>query len=49
MAKKKTAPKTTRKVTKSADDGQFKSTTDYAKAHPKTTYKQTVKLKKPKK
>ncbi len=48
MAKKKTAPKTTRKVTKSADDGQFKST-DFAKAHPKTTYKQTVKLKKPKK
>jgi hypothetical protein len=40
MAKKST-PKKTRKVTKSADDGQFKSK-DFARKHPKTTYQQTV-------
>ena len=42
MAKKKATSKKTRKVTKSAADGRFKSK-DYAKAHPKTTYEQTVK------
>jgi hypothetical protein len=45
---KKAAPKKTRTVTKSADDGQFKSK-DFAKKHPKTTYRQTVKATKPKK
>jgi hypothetical protein len=39
---KKAAPTKTRKVTKSADDGRFKSK-DFAKKHPKTTYRQTVK------
>jgi hypothetical protein len=41
MAKKKAAPGKSRKVIKSADDGQFKSE-DFAKAHPKSTYRQTV-------
>jgi hypothetical protein len=44
---KKAATKKTRKVIKSANDGQFKST-DFAKKHPKSTYRQTVKAKKSK-
>ncbi len=48
MAKKKAAASKTRKVIKSADDGQFKSK-GYAKTHPKTTYKQSVTPKSPKK
>jgi hypothetical protein len=42
---KKPATKKTRTVTKSADDGQFKSA-EFAKKHPKSTYKQTVGSKK---
>jgi hypothetical protein len=46
MATKK-APKT-RKVIKSADDGKFKSK-EFAKAHPKTTFLETVRIPKRKK
>ena len=38
----------TKKVIKSADDGQFKSK-EYAETHQSTTYKQTVPVKKKKK
>ena len=48
MATKKTVKKTTRKVIKSADDGQFKSK-EFAKKHPKTTFLETVKATKAKK
>ena len=48
MATKKSVKKTTRKVIKSADDGQFKSK-DFAKKHPKTTFLETVTLPKRKK
>ena len=47
MATKKTAKKT-RKVIKSADDGQFKSK-EFAKKHPKTTFLETVEVPKRKK
>jgi hypothetical protein len=46
MATKKKAK--TRKVIKSADDGQFKSK-EFAKKHPKTTFMETVKVTKRKK
>ncbi len=46
MATKKAAK--TRKVIKSAVDGKFTST-EFAKKHPKTTFRETVRLTKPKK